>query len=203
MAQTADERPIPIQTTPAGQVVPLAPDATGGALPATRRSAVFGGVRRLLANRKAASGAAILLMFALVGIFAPVIAPGDPSDFVARPHQAPSSEYWFGTTGQGQVVFAQTVWGTRVSLTIGVLVGIAVAIIGVVVGMTAGYFGGRVDDVLSLVMNVFLIVPALPLLVTLAAFLPPGMLTIAFVLAFTGWPWGARVLRSQMLAMRE
>lgn len=157
----------------------------------------------ILANRKATIGAAILIFFILVGIFAPWIAPYDPDEFVARPHQPPSTEYWFGTTGSGEDVFSQTVWGTRISLGTGLLVGVAVTVIGALVGMTAGYFRGRVDDLLSLITNVFLIIPGLPLIVVLAAFLPAGFWTIAGVLTVTGWAWGARVLRSQTMSLRE
>jgi peptide/nickel transport system permease protein len=95
------------------------------------------------------------------------------------------------------------VYGTRISLGTGLLVGIGVTIIGTIVGMTAGYFRGRVDDVLSVIMNVMLIVPSIPLLVVLAAFLKPGFWTIVFVLTATGWAWGARVLRAQTMALRE
>ena len=157
----------------------------------------------ILKNRKAAVGAAILLFFAIIAIFAPQIAPYNPDDFVSRPHQPPSREFWFGTTGSGEDVLSQTIYGTRISLGTGVIVGIAVTIIGAVVGMTAGYFGKRVDDILSLVMNVFLIIPTLPLLVVLAGFLPAGFGTIVTVLTVTGWAWGARVLRSQTLSLRE
>lgn len=157
----------------------------------------------ILANRKAAAGLSILVIFILLGVFAPWIAPYDPDAFVSRPHQAPSSEFWFGTTGSGEDVFSQTVWGTRISLGTGLLVGVAVTIIGSLVGMSAGYFRGRVDDVLSLITNVFLIIPGLPLLVVLAAFLPAGFWSIVAVLTVTGWAWGARVLRSQTLSLRE
>jgi peptide/nickel transport system permease protein len=160
-------------------------------------------VRLILANRKATIGAIIFTFFIIVAIFAPWIATHDPDAFVARPHQPPSREFWFGTTGSGEDVFSQTVWGTRISLGTGVLVGVAVTIIGAVVGMSAGYFRGRVDDVLSVLTNVFLIIPSLPLLVVLAAFLPAGFWTIVAVLTLTGWAWGARVLRSQTLSLRE
>jgi peptide/nickel transport system permease protein len=160
-------------------------------------------LRRLARNRKALAGGIILAIFALAAIFAPLIAPGDPNVFVGRPHLAPSSEYWFGTTGSGQDVFAQTVWGTRVSLGVGLLVGIGTTIVGGVVGMTAGYLGRRTDDSLSLVTNVFLIVPSLPLLITLAAFLPAGYVTIVLALTIAGWAWPARVMRAQTLTLRE
>lgn len=191
----ANER-IEIEATPAGQVIPLPT-----ALPPRRQR--WGWVRMLLRNPKALLGGGIVLFFVIVALLAPVIAPGDPTDFVSRPHQPPSADYWFGTEGQGKDVFAQTVWGARISLLIGFATGIITTIVGVVIGMSAGYFGGRVDDVLSLLMNLFLVIPGLPLLVVIAAYLRPGTTTIILALAFTGWAWGARVLRSQTLSLRE
>lgn len=160
-------------------------------------------LRLILQNRKATVGAAILSIFTILAIFAPVIAPYGPEEFVGRPHLAPSREFLLGTTGSGEDVLSQTIYGTRISLGTGVIVGVATAIVGAVIGMTAGYFRGRVDDLLSLLTNVFLIIPGLPLIVILAAFLPAGFWTIVIVLTVTGWSWGARVLRSQTLSLRE
>lgn len=157
----------------------------------------------LLRNRKALVGLAILGFFALVALSAPLIAPGDPLDFVALPNQPPSAEHWLGTTGQGQDMFGQVVWGTRVSLAVGFGSALAMMLIGTAIGMIAGYFGGLVDDGLSLLINVFLIIPSVPLAVVLAAYLPQGPLTITMVLAITGWAWNARVLRAQTLSLRE
>jgi peptide/nickel transport system permease protein len=83
-------------------------------------------------------------------------------------------------------VFAQVVWGTRVSLGVGFASALAMMLIGTIIGMVAGYFGGIVDDALSLLINVFLIIPSVPLAVVLAAYLPQGPLTIMLVLAITG-----------------
>lgn len=162
------------------------------------------GMRAIFRSRKATAGLLIMAFFTLVAILAPQLAPGDPTDFVARPHLAPSREHLFGTTGRGQDVLDQTIWGARLPLQIGALVGAFTTAIGVIVGMTAGYFRGRVDDVLSLIMNVFLIVPALPLLVTLTAFIDSGSLKYyVLVLTVTGWAWPARIFRSQTLSLRE
>ena len=160
-------------------------------------------VTLILQNRKAAIGAVILLLFAIMAIFAPVLAPYDPTDYVGRARQAPSSEFWFGTTGSGQDVLSQTIYGARISLGTGLLVGLLTTVLGALVGMSAGYFRGRVDDILSLITNVVLIIPSIPLLIVLAAFLPAGFWTIVAVLTLTGWSWGARVLRSQTLTLRE
>jgi peptide/nickel transport system permease protein len=159
--------------------------------------------RRLVSQGKAVFGISILAFFFLMAIFAPLIAPGDPTRFVARQNQPPSAEHWLGTTGQGQDVFTQLVRGSRVSLLIGFSVGLMITLIGLVVGMTAGYLHGFIDSVLNQFTNVFLIIPALPLLITIASYLPPGTPTVILVLTITNWAWSARVFRSQTLSLRE
>jgi peptide/nickel transport system permease protein len=138
-----------------------------------------------------------------MAVFAPWIAPDDPGRYVGKPHEAPSAEHWLGTTGQGQDVFSQMVWGARISLFIGFSVGALTTLLGLVVGMIAGYLPGLIDGLLNMFTNVFLLIPGLPLLITLASFLPPGTATIVLVLTFTGWAWPARVFRSQTLTLRE
>lgn len=157
----------------------------------------------LLSDKKAIFGIVILSIFLLIAIFAPHIAPGDPSRFVGRPNQPPSAKYWLGTTGQGQDVFTQLVRGSRISLFIGFSVGLMITLIGLAVGMTAGYLHGLPDSILNVFTNVFLILPALPLLITLSSFLPPGIGTVIFVLTITSWAWPARVFRSQTLSLCE
>lgn len=190
------ERLIDIEVVPSGQVTVV---PTVGA-PGRDR---FQLVRRLLRNPKSLLGIVIVLGFILVAILAPVLAPGDPTAFVARPHLEPSAAHIFGTEGQGKDVFAQTVWGARISLTVGFATGLLTTIVGMVIGMTAGYFRGKIDDILSLVMNLFLVIPGLPLLVVISAYLKPSLWTIIFALAFTGWAWPARIMRSQTLSLRE
>jgi peptide/nickel transport system permease protein len=160
-------------------------------------------LRRLFSQRKASFGGVILAIFFLVAVFAPLIAPGDPSRFVGRPNLPPSAQHWLGTNGQQQDVFHQLVWGSRISLLIGFSVGLAITLIGLAVGMTAGYLHGVPDGVLNVFTNVFLILPALPLLITLSSFLPPGISTVILVLTITSWAWPARVFRSQTLSLCE
>jgi peptide/nickel transport system permease protein len=153
-------------------------------------------------DRKASLGAALLGFFLLLGLVGPWLV-GSPDALVGIPLQPPSMAHWLGTTGQGQDVLAQTVVGTRISLLIGFGVGAAVVLVGALMGVTAGYFGGRVDGLLSLVFNVFLVLPGLPLAIVIAAYLPAGPATVAFVLVITGWAWNARVLRAQTLMLRQ
>lgn len=153
-------------------------------------------------DRKATAGAVLLAFFLLVAVFGPWFVE-EPNALVGIPLQPPSASHWLGTTGQGQDVLAQLVVGTRVSLVIGFSVGLIVVLVGALVGVTAGYFGGRVDGFLSLLFNVFLVIPGLPLAIVIAAYLPSGPLTLALVLIVTGWAWNARVLRAQTLAQRR
>ncbi|MFO0746586.1 MAG: ABC transporter permease [Myxococcota bacterium] len=156
----------------------------------------------LLRNKKAAVGGVILLVFALLAIVGPILFD-DPTAFVGVPHSPPSGEHLFGTTGQGQDVLAQTFAGARTTLLVGFCVGLLSVAIGALVGIAAGYFGGWVDDVISLAINVFLVIPGLPLAIVLAAYLPSGPVTLGFVLVVTGWSWNARVVRSQALTLRQ
>jgi len=153
-------------------------------------------------DRRALVGLVILGGFVLIALIGPLLV-GDPTAQLALPLSPPSWDHPFGTTGQGQDVLAQTIAGARTSLLIGFSVGLAQVAIGALVGTTAGYLGGWVDDVLSQVVNVFLIMPGLPLMVIIAAYLPTGSTTIALVLILTGWAWSARVIRAQTLALRE
>jgi peptide/nickel transport system permease protein len=157
----------------------------------------------LTANPRAAWGFGLLGVFLAMALFGPSLVPHDPTAYLGAPNQPPSVEFWFGTTGEGKDVFSQTVAGARLTLWVGFTTGLLVIAIGAVLGATAGYFGGLVDDVLSLLTNVFLIIPGLPLAVVIAGYLPQGPKTILLVLVVTGWAWNARVLRAQTLTLRE
>jgi len=156
----------------------------------------------LARSRKAVAGLGLLAMFAGIAIVGPLLV-GDPHAFVGTPHQPPSAAHWFGTSGQGQDVLAQTVAGARMTLIVGFGVGVAVTLLAAAIGLTAAFFGRWVDDTLSVLTNVSLLLPGLPLAVVIAAFFPPGPTTIAAVLIATGWAWNARVLRAQALAVRQ
>lgn len=179
------------------------------AAPATLSRQRFRSLRLFLRNRKAIFGLIVLLIFVLGAIVGPHLTDYGPKDFAGRPNVKPSGDHYFGTDGQGRDVFSQMVWGARQTLRNGFLVGLITTAVGAIVGLTAGYFRGFVDELLSLFMNVFLIIPSLPLLVVLAAFLADGFwilpdsMIVVLVLSITGWAWPARVMRSQMLSLRE
>jgi peptide/nickel transport system permease protein len=155
-------------------------------------------------NRKVTIGMSILLFFVLVALLGPLLVHGDPNAFSPDTLSPPSATHWLGTTQTGQDVFTQLVDGTRTSLILGFVIGVIATLISVLIGLTAGYFGGAVDDVLSLLINVFLVLPAFPLAIVLGAYFPfKGPLQLAFIITVTSWAWGARVLRSQTLSMRQ
>jgi peptide/nickel transport system permease protein len=167
-------------------------------------------MRSFARNRKALLGGSIMLFFILVFTFAYQIAPVDSRRGAnarvrgATPHEAPSSEFWFGTSRTGQDVFKQTVHGTRVSMLVGFGGGSAIIALCILIGVTAGYVGGLIDEILSLLMNVVLVIPGLPLIIVVAGWLEqPGPRTIVLVLTAVSWAYGARVLRSQTLVLRS
>jgi peptide/nickel transport system permease protein len=157
---------------------------------------------RATLDRSGTAGAAILLGFLVIALVGPLLV-GDPLAYVDRPLLPPSGAHWLGTTGQGQDVLAQLVCGTRTTVLLGVGVGVAVVAVGAFVGALAALRGGWTDRLVALVTNVALVLPGLPLMVVLAAWLPPGVGTIAAVLVATGWPWHARVVRAQALSLRS
>ena len=156
----------------------------------------------IISNQKALTGSVIILIFILAAILGPFLLQS-PTDFLSTPLSPPSSDNFFGTNGQGQDVFAQTIFGSRQTLLVGFSAGFLVVVIGALIGGIAGFYGGRVDDILSLLINVFLVMPGLPLMVILASWLPPSPGTLLSVLVLTGWAWNARVIRSQMMTFRN
>lgn len=155
-------------------------------------------------NNKSRVGLIILAIFILSAIFAPLLTPYDPSASVGMPNEKPSADHWLGTTQAGEDVYSKLVYGSRVSLTVGILAGALVTMIGVIIGLTAGYVGGIVDDILSFFINLMMVVPTLPLIITVAAYSPvKGLLPIIIILGVTGWAWGARTKRAQVLSLRE
>lgn len=157
-------------------------------------------MKRFAVDRRLLVGVAILGVFALMALFGPWLYP-DANDPVGTPFDPPSASFWLGTTGQGQDVLAETVAGARPTLALAFGVGIIVVAVGAMVGITAAWAGGLIDAALSLLIDVFLLVPGLPLVVVVGSYLAGGPFTVAFVLCLTGWAWPARVLRALTLSL--
>ncbi len=165
------------------------------------RSDIF----KVIMNRLAKFGIVVALLFVLVAVFAPWIAGQDVGlTDLGRRYLAPSSEHWFGTDATGRDVFARVVFGARISLTVGLTVVIVSSIIGTLLGAFAGYYGGWFDRIMSgYVFNVFLAFPGLLLAIALVAFLGAGINKLIFALCVIGWVGYARLIRGQVLKVRE
>ena len=161
--------------------------------------------RAIRGNGKALAGAILLLIFVVAAIapqlFTSVRHPTERAYDLSLP---PSAAHPLGTTSFGQDIWAQLVWGTRETLIVAVAVGALASVLSVMIGVAAAYLGGIADDVLSLLIDVFLVIPAFPLIIVIAAYANGGNLAvIIFVLVITGWSYGARQLRAQALSLRR
>ncbi len=150
------------------------------------------------------AGVVILAFFVVLALLAPVIAPGNPQAMDGPIMTPPSARHWLGTTAGGQDVWHQLVWGARVSLSVGLIAGVLATAIAVLIGVGGAFVGGATDDGAVMLANIFLIIPGIPLMVVLGSYLASeGQATVIAVIAITGWPWAARVLRAQTLALRR
>jgi peptide/nickel transport system permease protein len=154
---------------------------------------------------KAKVGAVLLGLFVLIAVIGPFIAPYNPGYQNPSPGlsmHAPDGSYLLGTTQSGQDVLSQLLTGIRLTLELAIIVGAVATALSVIVGVSAAYLGGLWDDVLMLLANVVLVIPALPLLIILLGYEPQrGEFATIVVLTALNWPWGARVIRAQTLAI--
>jgi peptide/nickel transport system permease protein len=162
------------------------------------------------ASHKVQIGLIILAFFVLLAILHPqinaLIGRGqDPLAISAdTPWQMPGPRHWLGTDRYGRDILAMTLTALTASLEVGIIAGLISTVVGVVVAFVAGYKGGRVDSFLSGFTDVFLVVPSLPLLITLSAYSSKvGVVSIALLLAIFSWPFAARTIRSQVLSLRN
>jgi peptide/nickel transport system permease protein len=156
-------------------------------------------------NRLTIAGLIIVTILVFVALFAPWIAPYDvgTTDLAIR-YLAPSSNHWFGTDSTGRDIFSRVVFGARISLQVGIIVVLVSAFIGTILGAIAGYYGGWVDRVVSgYVFNVFLAFPGLLLAIAMVAFLGAGLNKLILALCIIGWVGYARLIRGQVLKVRE
>lgn len=153
---------------------------------------------------KARIGVALLGVFVLLAVFAPLLAPYGATDNSFDRSEDMSAAHWLGTTAAGQDVLSQIIYGARVSVFVGFVAGLLSTIIAVLIGLSWGYLRGLAGDVINFIVNLFLVIPALPLMIVIAAYLQNGGIgMIVLVVVITGWAWGARVLRSQTQSLRS
>src|SRR5256714_5312286 len=156
-------------------------------------------------NRLAVFGLVFIALLVLVALFAPLVATHDvgATDLLAR-YLPPSREHWLGTDATGRDIFSRVVFGARISLRVGIVVVVVSASVGTVVGALAAFYGGWIDRVVSgYVLNVFLAFPGLLLAIAMVAFLGAGLNKLILALCIIGWVGYARVMRGQVLKVRE
>jgi peptide/nickel transport system permease protein len=165
----------------------------------------FGEAFAMFRTGKSLVGLVILGVFGILAVIGPWIAPYDPNAIgLELRNSPPDAQHWLGTTHLGQDILSQIIIGTRDVMFVGFGAGLLGTILAVLVGVTSGYIRGAGSEILSAVANVFLVIPALPLIIIITSnFDDPNMLLIATVLAITGWAWGARVLRAQTMSLRN
>lgn len=170
----------------------------------------MGFLRLLLQNRLLAAGLILFLVICLLSIFQPLIVrlligdinPMSQGQFPI--FEAPSPQHLLGTDRYGRDVMALLLIGLRFSLSIGILAGVIGTLVGTTVGLIAGFYGGWVDNVLRSSTDMILVIPTLPLLITLSAYIKRlDVVTMAILLALFSWPFSARTIRAQVLSLRE
>ena len=157
-------------------------------------------------NARLKTGGVLLLLFVVVGVILPRFSPYDPRSWNAVPRNLPPSQaHWLGTTSVGQDTFWLLTFAVQNSLFVGVVVAFFATTIGVFAGLIGGFLGSAIDRGLTLLMDVFISVPSLPILILVASLLQgkTSLLTISLVLIIFNWPWPARQVRSIALSMRE
>jgi len=154
-------------------------------------------------NTKLRVGLGILLFFLVLMFVGPQLTEYEPTDFVGPSGVPPSTDYWFGTTSFGEDVFTQFVYGLPATFMVGIIGGGLATILGMTIGFIAGYRGGVVDEVLNILTNVILTIPALALLLVLSAYVKVrGIFIESLFIGFTTWPWAARAIRAQTFTLR-
>jgi len=156
-------------------------------------------------NRKSRIGLLMVASMVILALIAPLISVAHPNEFnLLATRQAPSWHHLFGTTDQGSDIFSQVMLGARRSLLLGFAAAVLATGLAATLGVTAAYSGGIVDDVINFFINVFLVIPAIPLLVVISGFMHQrGMWTMVAVLAAVLWAFEARILRGQALSLKN
>jgi peptide/nickel transport system permease protein len=159
---------------------------------------------KFLRNGKATAGALILLFFFILAVIGSWIAPYSPDATGPDAVVGPSGAHWFGTDQLGRDIYSQLLVGTRGVIVVGFAAGVIATVLSLVIGIASGYLPGRGGEVLSVISNVFLVLPALPLLIIITSATPKnGGWIVILTIGLTSWAWNARLLRAQTLSLRR
>jgi len=162
-------------------------------------------LRLLFSHPMGSFGVVIIALFLIMAFFAPFLGTVDPSASgeVENLLIPPSTQFWFGTDDLARDIWSQIIYGSRISLTVGFVAAVITVFTGSLVGLVAGYYGKMVEEVLMRIVDFFMMLPELPLMIVLAAVLGPSMWNIILVVSLVSWPTTARVVRSQVLSLKE
>lgn len=178
--------------------------AIGTTVTAKERSNNNRALKRFFSNKIAVIGALVIIFMVIVAVFAPALAPYDPVEpFRGMRGVGPSLEHPMGFDGNGRDLLSRIIYGSRIALTVGIASSFIAVIIGVAVGAAAGYFGGWVDEVLSLLIDTLMAFPLIALLIVLAAVIGPSLITTIVVIGATVWARYARVVRAEVMSLRQ
>ena len=160
-------------------------------------------ILKIKRNPEIIIGILILSIFLLIALFAPWIAPFLPNKRSGIPYMKPSLEHFLGTNDIGQDIFSEMVYGTRVSVPIGISAALCSTAVGTVLGIISGYLGGLTDKIISAVINVMMALPGLPLTLVMVAYFGGSIKNMIFIISLTSWVSTARIVRSKAQQLRE
>ncbi|HNS67705.1 MAG TPA: ABC transporter permease [Mesotoga infera] len=159
--------------------------------------------RSYFSSVKGTIGFSLLLIFVFMAIFAPLIAPYSPDEMTDDVLKPPSAKHLFGTDHLGRDIYSRVVFGSRISLSVGFVAAGLSAVIGVLIGSFSGFYGGITDDIVSKIVDTFLMIPSFFLILIIVSIFGSNILYIMFVIGLTTWPGNARLMRAQALSIRE
>lgn len=160
-------------------------------------------VRRFLKHKLAIGGVVVVLLLVIFAVFAPVISPHDPNEITNSFNAAPSAEHLLGTDRVGRDVLSRLIYGTRVSLSVGFLTVVISVVIGTILGLVSGYFGKTIDMIIMRICDIFMSFPQLMLILVVVSIVGPNTRNITLVLGLLGWPQVTRLVRGNVLSLKE
>ncbi|MFA7674883.1 MAG: ABC transporter permease [Endomicrobiia bacterium] len=161
-------------------------------------------IKKLLKNKFAVIGLTIIFLLIFVAVFASVISPYTPSEQnLSERLLKPSMEHFFGTDDLGRDIFTRMIYGSRISLIVGFISVLIILIIGTFLGIVSGFYGGKIDYVIMRFTDIVLCFPIFFLILLIIAFLEPNIYNVMIVIGFTSWPGLARLVRAEVLSLKE
>jgi len=158
----------------------------------------------LLKSTKFKIGFVILITIIAVVVIYPLINRHDPLEMVAQAYQSPSHDLPLGSDNFGRNLFLELMYGLRTSLMVGLLSGVFATVVGLTIGLSAGYIGGRADNILTAVTNMFIVIPSLIVLILISVSINSrSSVVTALIIGLTAWPWTARAVRAQTASLRN